>query len=463
MEPKLMWKQGIAARMQCTVKGSDELKASWFLNDNDLSDGDKHTITFKAGLATLEIIDVNVLDSGNYTCEVSNEAGSESSITELSVKDTPSFRKELQMVEAVKGTPAVHECEIKGTAPFEIIWLKNKKPVVATDKKNKIIYQESIARLEFCSFESADIGDYQCCIANDVGQITTKTLAKLKEPPTFAKKIETITATLGYSVKLQGTLKVSPPISIKWMRDTEMLRDDDPDIKMTFENNIAILSITAVAISHGGKYTCQAENETGQNKYDATLTVQEPAKVLEKAESINLTSGDSATLECKIAGSPDLRVKWFHDGKEMKGNRKYKITLKDNIVILKIIASEKADSSEYRMEVSNRVGKDQCSITVLDHIILPFFTKSLKRLDRIMGKDISMDCKVSGSQPMILSWFKDEKEIKSGDGYLPEIKDNSAALKITKLEKVDAGVYTCRATNSTGSKESSGTLYVKGL
>ncbi|CAB1328711.1 unnamed protein product [Coregonus sp. 'balchen'] len=242
-----------------------------------------------------------------------------------------------------------------------------------------------------------------------------------------------------------------------------MLRDDDPNIKMTFENNIAILSITTVAISHGGKYTCQAENEAGQNKCEATLTVQEPARILEKAESINVTSGESATLECKIAGSPELKVKWFQDGKEMKGSRKYKITLKDNIAILKILASEKVDSSEYTMEVSNRVGKDQCScsITVLDRIIPPSFTRSLKRLDGIMGNDISMDCKVSGSQPMTLSWFKDDKEIKSGDRYLPELKDNSAALKITQLEKVDAGVYTCRATNSAGSKESSGTLYVK--
>lgn len=86
-----MWKQGIAARMQCIVKGSAELKASWFLNDKELSDGDKYKITFKAGLATLEIIDVNVLDSGNYTCEVSNEAGSESCSTELSVKGLSPF------------------------------------------------------------------------------------------------------------------------------------------------------------------------------------------------------------------------------------------------------------------------------------------------------------------------------------------------------------------------------------
>lgn len=106
---------------------------------------------------------------------------------------------------------------------------------------------------------------------------------------------------------------------------------------------------------------------------------------------------------------------------------------------------------------------DLTFLSKTDRIIPPSFTRSLKRLDGIMGNDISMDCKVSGSQPMTLSWFKDDKEIKFGDRYLPEIKDNSAALKITKLEKVDAGVYTCRATNSAGSEESSGTLYVKGL
>uniref|UniRef100_A0AAY5L6Q7 Ig-like domain-containing protein n=1 Tax=Esox lucius TaxID=8010 RepID=A0AAY5L6Q7_ESOLU len=240
------------------------------------------------------------------------------------------------MVEAVKGKPAVFECEIKGTAPFEITWLKNKKPVAATDRKYKIVSQESIARLEFCSFESADVGDYQCCIANDVGKIISKALAKLKEPPTFVKKIESITATLGDSVKLQSSLKGSPPIAVKWLKENDILRDDDPNIKMVFENNIAILQITTVAISHGGKYTCQAENEAGQNKCETTVTVQEPARIIEKAESINVTSGEPATLECKIAGSPELKVKWFQDGKEMKGSRKYKITLKENIAILKI-------------------------------------------------------------------------------------------------------------------------------
>ena len=92
----------------------------------------------------------------------------------------------------------------------------------------------------------------------------------------------------------------------------------------------------------------------------------------------------------------------------------------------------------------------------------PTFTKTLKRVDGNVGNDISMECKVSGSQPMTISWFKDDQEVMSGSKFQPEFKDSSVTLRITQLEKSDSGVYKCRATNSAGFKETSGTLYVKG-
>lgn len=92
----------------------------------------------------------------------------------------------------------------------------------------------------------------------------------------------------------------------------------------------------------------------------------------------------------------------------------------------------------------------------------PTFTKSLKRVDGNIGNDVSLDCKVSGSQPMTIAWFKDDQEIVSGAKLQSEFKDTSAALRIIQLEKADSGVYKCRATNSAGFKETSGTLYVKG-
>lgn len=77
-----------------------------------------------------------------------------------------------------------------------------------------------------------------------------------------------------------------------------------------------------------------------------------------------MTAGDSATLECRISGSPELKVKWFKEGKEMISGRKYKMTVKENTAILKILTAEKGDTSEYKMEVSNKVGKDQCTCSL---------------------------------------------------------------------------------------------------
>uniref|UniRef100_A0A3P8Y227 Ig-like domain-containing protein n=1 Tax=Esox lucius TaxID=8010 RepID=A0A3P8Y227_ESOLU len=170
----------ITARLQCTVKGSPELHVTWFLNDKELSAGNKYKITFKDGIATLEISDIALIDSGNYTCEVLNEAGCES-----------------------------------------------------------------------CS-----------------------TMLTIKEPPLFIKKIENTTAVLGDTVKLQGTIKGSAPINVKWMKDSQMLWHDEPNVIMAFQNNIAILTIANVDICHGGTYTCLAENEAGQQKCEASLAVQ---------------------------------------------------------------------------------------------------------------------------------------------------------------------------------------------
>lgn len=96
----------------------------------------------------------------------------------------------------------------------------------------------------------------------------------ISEPPVFSKRIESATAVLGNTVKLQGTLKGSVPITVKWMKDSELLRDDDPNVQMSFVNNITSISFSSVELKHGGKYTCLAENEAGQQKCEATLTIQ---------------------------------------------------------------------------------------------------------------------------------------------------------------------------------------------
>uniref|UniRef100_A0A3B4WP33 Ig-like domain-containing protein n=1 Tax=Seriola lalandi dorsalis TaxID=1841481 RepID=A0A3B4WP33_SERLL len=174
-------------------------------------------------------------------------------------------------------------------------------------------------------------------------------------------------------------------------------------------------------------------------------------------------TGDSATLECTISGSPELKVKWFKDGKEMISGRKYKMMVKENTATLKILTAEKGDTAEYKMEVSNKVGKDQstCSVTVIGRAVPPSFTKALKKVDGRIGSNITLECRVSGSQPMVVSWYKDNQEIHSDDKYKLDFSGSTASVLITGLDQSDGGVYTCQASNDAGEKETSGTLSIK--
>lgn len=91
--------------------------------------------------------------------------------------------------------------------------------------------------------------------------------------------------------------------------------------------------------------------------------ILEPAKIDEKAESIQVTAGDPATLDCTVSGTPELKVKWLRQGKEITSGKKYRISFKNNVATLKFYSAEIQDSGEYSFEVSNDVGSNSCKIT----------------------------------------------------------------------------------------------------
>ena len=83
-------------------------------------------------------------------------------------------------------------------------------------------------------------------------------------------------------------------------------------------------------------------------------------------------------------------------------------------------------------------------------------------MDSVVSGTCRLDCKIAGSLPMRVSWFKDGKEIASSDRYRIAFVEGTASLEISRIDMTDAGNFTCRATNSVGSKDSSGALIVQG-
>lgn len=97
-----------------------------------------------------------------------------------------------------------------------------------------------------------------------------------------------------------------------------------------------------------------------------------------------------------------------------------------------------------------------------DRAVPPSFTKTLKKVDGSIGSTVTLECRVAGSQPMVVSWYKDNKEINSDDKQKVDFSESTATVTITDLGQSDGGVYMCRASNDAGEKETSGTLSVKG-
>uniref|UniRef100_A0A8C0IGF4 Ig-like domain-containing protein n=1 Tax=Bubo bubo TaxID=30461 RepID=A0A8C0IGF4_BUBBB len=68
------------------VKGSSPLEVKWFRGSVELVPGERCNITLQDSIAELELFDVHPLQSGDYTCQVSNEAGKISCTAHLFVK-----------------------------------------------------------------------------------------------------------------------------------------------------------------------------------------------------------------------------------------------------------------------------------------------------------------------------------------------------------------------------------------
>uniref|UniRef100_A0A8C4X8A3 Ig-like domain-containing protein n=1 Tax=Erpetoichthys calabaricus TaxID=27687 RepID=A0A8C4X8A3_ERPCA len=183
----------------------------------------------------------------------------------------------------------------------------------------------------------------------------------------------------------------------------------------------------------------------------------EPAKIVEKTTSISVTAGDPATLECTIEGSPELQIKWFKDRREITSGRKYKMSFKENVATLKIFSAEKVDitNADFSLLLTGSLASYR--------IVPPTFTKPLRKVDGVVGSAVSMECRVSGSQPMTVSWFKDEQEISADAKYQPE--DNevitggacfirkeslSSFLELHSVKPLDSGKYTCQVSNDAG-------------
>lgn len=106
----------------------------------------------------------------------------------------------------------------------------------------------------------------------------------------------------------------------------------------------------------------------------------EPPQIIEKPEVINVTIGDPVSFDCKVTGTPELKVKWTKDGRELVPSRQHILSFVNNISSLKIQSAQKEDKGHYIFAVANHINVCTCKVELVvvgqyfDNFFVRFYT-----------------------------------------------------------------------------------------
>lgn len=93
--------------------------------------------------------------------------------------EIPTIIKDLAPAEVVKDSSAHLECQVTGTGPFEVTWYRDGKEVKSS-AKHSLSQRNGTLGLDVHKCGAADVGEYGCTVANEVGSCSSKATLKLK-------------------------------------------------------------------------------------------------------------------------------------------------------------------------------------------------------------------------------------------------------------------------------------------
>ena len=397
----------------------------------------------KDGIITSKVVidtsKVKVAQIGTYqvTYSVKDSAGNADTVTRsvqingnAPVIGTISGNKETCI-----NVASVFSVSATGSQPLKYQWMKG--TAAAPGKSTDSTY--SITPLSV-----ADAGSFYCVVSNGISpdaQSQNMTLT-VDSPPAISSitaSPSTMPICSGTQVAFTVTAAGTSPLTYSWKKNGSSIATAP---------NSATYTISAVAASDSGQYSCTVSNgcTPSVTSSNVHLTITLPPTISAPAANTTISKivGDTVTLTVTASGTGTLSYQWY------KGST----TVGTNSSTLPIKPIAFTDSGAYTCAVSNGCGSATSKIITLSVSSRPTITTQPKSQTLYLGQPDTFSVVANGVPQPAYQWKKNGATISGQTG---------ASLIITSPGVSDSGKYTVTVTNTAGTVISDTAKFYAGI
>ncbi|XP_050520781.1 cell adhesion molecule Dscam2 isoform X31 [Daktulosphaira vitifoliae] len=469
---------GVSLHLKCIASGNPTPEINWELDSKRLSSTERLRIGQHITLAGevvsyLNISSVHTNDGGHYKCVAVSKVGTAEHTAHLNVYGLP-FIRPMEKKNIVSGENLFVTCPVAGYPLESITWERENRQLPINRKQkvfpNGTLIIENVER-------SSDQATYTCVAKNSQGhtakgnlEVQVMVIPRI-EPFSFSDPIYDGQSAQITCLVSEGDL----PLNLFWTyhdAETLPLRGGISINKMG--SKVSMLYIEAASSNHAGNYTCIASNRAGRANYTATLHVHVPPRwILEPTDKAFAQGGD-AKIECKADGFPKPQVTWkkaignspgdYKDIKDLKlGNDDIRVE-EGTLTIHNI---QKNHEGYYLCEAVNGIGSGLSAVITIGVQAPPHFEIKARNQTSVKGQSAVLECMAKGEKPIGIVWNMNNKRLDTKEENRYTIREEimvdgvKSDLSIKITDRIDTAVFTCIATNSFGSDDSSVQLIVQ--
>ncbi|TRZ22552.1 hypothetical protein HGM15179_004536 [Zosterops borbonicus] len=334
--------------------------------------------------------------------------------------------------------PGSIPCHVESLIPFTQRFTRNGVKLGV----DQFFKESSSISWDIAQVSVSDEGFYECVASSTAGTGRAQTFLDVSEPPPVVQVPGNVSVVPGAVAVLSCLVLSAGPYNLTWQRHGRDARLLDPP-RLRLLPNLS-LELRPARLSDTGSYSCTAANEGGSATASVFLTVQEPPRLVISPKNQTFTEGSEVSIRCSATGYPKPTIVWTLNDMFIIGSSRYRMTPEGTLIIRKAIPR---DAGIYGCLASNSAGTEK-QTSILTYIEAPTLTVVQSEILVGLGDTTVMECKTTGIPPPQVKWFKGDLELRASAFLIIDI--HRGLLRIQETQDLDAGDYTCVATNEAG-------------